>query len=227
MNQRKRRHGCILSNNKAAYNGHIAQKRPDVRFRNPYISEDNKTGGAATSTNKTSSIRVNVTLRRVRVTIGVVEKQYVLHFLSTCLQPCIPSVQSACAVLYCHVRPVWLYHVFPHYLTNGTILEGNKSYWTKNRAWIFLYNLCLKYFSFWKAFSEILSQTYTGPHITSVFLSLCMFRSVYSVSLCCSVYSLCVNMYWTTATGISGHFSTTLTEVFPCTFLSCKANTRV
>jgi hypothetical protein len=39
---------------------------------------------------------------------------------------------------------------------------------------------------------------------------LCMFRSVYSV------YCLCVNVYWTTATGISGHFSTILTEVFPC-----------
>jgi hypothetical protein len=38
---------------------------------------------------------------------------------------------------------------------------------------------------------------------------LCMFCSVYSVSLCCSVYCLCVNVYWTTATGISGHYSTT------------------
>jgi hypothetical protein len=45
-------------------------------------------------------------------------------------------------------------------------------------------------------------------------LTVFMFRSVYSVSLCCSVYSLCVNVYCTTATGISGHFSTTLTEVF-------------
>jgi hypothetical protein len=27
-----------------------------------------------------------------------------------------------------------------------------------------------------------------------------------SVSLCCSLYCLCVNVYWTTATGISGHF---------------------
>jgi hypothetical protein len=34
------------------------------------------------------------------------------------------------------------------------------------------------------------------------------------VSLCCSVYCFCVNVYWTTATGISGHFSTTLTEGF-------------
>jgi hypothetical protein len=46
-----------------------------------------------------------------------------------------------------------------------------------------------------------------------------MFRSVL---LCCCVYCLCVNVYWTTATGISGHFLTTLTEVFPSFFLSCK-----
>jgi len=34
-----------------------------------------------------------------------------------------------------------------------------------------------------------------------VFLLLHMFCSVYSVSLCCSVYCLCVNVYCTTATG--------------------------
>ena len=34
-----------------------------------------------------------------------------------------------------------------------------------------------------------------------VFLLLCMFRSVYSVSLCRSVYCLCVNVYCTAATG--------------------------
>ena len=33
-----------------------------------------------------------------------------------------------------------------------------------------------------------------------VLLLLCMFRSGYSVSLCCSVYCLCVNVYFTTAT---------------------------
>jgi len=33
-----------------------------------------------------------------------------------------------------------------------------------------------------------------------VFLLLCMFRSGYSVSLCCSVYCVCVNVYSTTAT---------------------------
>jgi hypothetical protein len=50
----------------------------------------------------------------------------------------------------------------------------------------------------------------------TLFLSLCMFRSVYSVSLCCSVCCSCVNVYCTTATGISVHFLTTLTEGFPC-----------
>ena len=38
-------------------------------------------------------------------------------------------------------------------------------------------------------------------NISCEFLLLCMFCSGYSVSLCCSVYCLCVNVYCTTATG--------------------------
>jgi hypothetical protein len=53
------------------------------------------------------------------------------------------------------------------------------------------------------------------------------FMGLCSVPLCCPVYCLCVNVYWTNATGISGHFSTTLTEVYPCFFLSCKENFRI
>jgi len=30
-------------------------------------------------------------------------------------------MQSACAILYCHLWSVWLYYIFPHYLINGTI----------------------------------------------------------------------------------------------------------
>jgi hypothetical protein len=52
-------------------------------------------------------------------------------------------------------------------------------------------------------------------YYVNVFLLVCIFCSVCSVSLCCSVYCLCVNVYRTAATGISGHFSTTLTEVLP------------
>jgi len=38
--------------------------------------------------------------------------------------------QSACAVLYCHLWPVWTYHIFLHFLTNGTIF-GKKLLHTK------------------------------------------------------------------------------------------------
>jgi hypothetical protein len=61
------------------------------------------------------------------------------------------------------------------------------------------------------------SYCYVNLYLSlSCVLLLCMFRYVYSVSLCCSVCCLCVNVYCTIVTGISGHFSTTLTEGFPC-----------
>ena len=37
--------------------------------------------------------------------------------------------------------------------------------------------------------------------VNYVFLLLCVFHSVYSVSLCCSLYCLCVNMYCAAANG--------------------------
>ena len=33
------------------------------------------------------------------------------------------SIQCACAVLYCHLRPVWLWHTFPHHLLIDTIFR--------------------------------------------------------------------------------------------------------
>jgi hypothetical protein len=37
-----------------------------------------------------------------------------------CLEPELTSMQSACAVLYCHLWPDQLYRDFPHYLINDT-----------------------------------------------------------------------------------------------------------
>jgi hypothetical protein len=74
----------------------------------------------------------NVTLRRVLVTIVAVEKQKVLHILSVCLWPSLFRTQSACAVLYCYLWPVPLYHVCPRYLINGTIFGGGGDYRTQN-----------------------------------------------------------------------------------------------
>ena len=44
---------------------------------------------------------------------------------------------------YCHLWPVRLYNIFPHYLINGAILE-KKNYLTHNVCFDFLYNFCLK-----------------------------------------------------------------------------------
>jgi hypothetical protein len=46
-------------------------------------------------------------------------------------------MQSACAVLYCHLWPVWLYHIFPHYLIYGTIF-GKKLLNIKCVFWFYL-----------------------------------------------------------------------------------------
>jgi hypothetical protein len=64
-----------------------------------------------------------------------------------------------------------VYHIFPHYLINGNILE-KKIHWTQNACFDIVYNFCLKYFSFQKELSDIWSTMYSGLYITySLFLS--------------------------------------------------------
>jgi len=53
-----------------------------------------------------------VALGRVRLNIVAVKKQWVLHILSVCLQPKLSSMQSACAVLHCHVACLTLLYFF-------------------------------------------------------------------------------------------------------------------
>ena len=42
-----------------------------------------------------------------------------------------------------------------HYLINGTIFEQKKTDLTRNVCFVFLYNVCLKHFSFKEEMSEI------------------------------------------------------------------------
>jgi len=64
----------------------------------------------------------------------------------------------------CHLWPLRLYNISPHYLTNGTIFE-EKKLWTQKVCFDFLYNFCLKHFSFWEELSEIWSKMYIGLHV--------------------------------------------------------------
>jgi hypothetical protein len=87
------------------------------------------------------------------------EKQYVLHICLRMLMrgcpnvwacaymdACLSSIQHVCAILWCHLWLLWFHHIFWHYLINGTIF--GKSNWTQNVCFDFLYNFCLKHFSF-------------------------------------------------------------------------------
>jgi hypothetical protein len=62
-------------------------------------------------------------------------------------------MQRACAILHCHLWPVWLYHIFPLYLMNGTVFE--QSLVNIYVCFDFLYSFCLKHFTFREEFDEV------------------------------------------------------------------------
>jgi hypothetical protein len=74
-------------------------------------------------------------------TLSITHSECVSVFL-----PYLSSIQCACAVLYCHLWPVRLYHFF-HIISQRTWFSG-KSYWPRNVCFDFLYRFCLKHFSF-------------------------------------------------------------------------------
>jgi hypothetical protein len=79
----------------------------------------------------------NVTQRRVRATVVVVEEQCVLHKLSVCICSLRYAACNAHAP-YCHLWPAPLYNIFPHFLINTTILEKRKLI-TKRVFWFSLH----------------------------------------------------------------------------------------
>jgi hypothetical protein len=60
--------------------------------------------------------------------------------------PYLAGMQSASAVLYCHLLSVSPHHIFPHYLINGTIF-GQELLKIKHIVWFSL-RLCQKHFLF-------------------------------------------------------------------------------
>jgi len=63
---------------------------------------------------------------------------------------------------HCHLWPVWLYHIFPHYLITVTIFREKV---IQHKMCVF-YPHRLKHFSLQEEFSGILSQMYTGFHVS-------------------------------------------------------------
>ena len=84
-------------------------------------------------------------MRRCSATIVVVGKQFVLYTLRVCVCLYLSSMQCACVVLYCHLWPLWLYNIFPHYLINDMIFGKKK---LQNIKCVFTFSL------------EVLSETF-------------------------------------------------------------------
>ena len=87
----------------------------------------------------------NVTLRWVRTTIVAVEKHQVLNIINACLYSCFSYLECKlhlfCTKLYCHMWPVWLYHIF-------TLLHKGHNFQTT----FFEHRICVLIFS--ATFSE-------------------------------------------------------------------------
>jgi hypothetical protein len=67
---------------------------------------------------------LNGTLRRVFVTIIVVEKHLSIIYTECVFVAFLSSMQSARAVLYCHLWPVRLYSIFPHCTKTARFFEN-------------------------------------------------------------------------------------------------------
>jgi hypothetical protein len=92
-----------------------------LRFMVPHTVMITIYGTAYFEVNKTGSVRIKVTVRHIRATIGAVEKQLVLCITGVCCSVRYPACNAH--VPYCYLRPVQLY-VVPHYLSNCTFLKN-------------------------------------------------------------------------------------------------------
>jgi len=89
-----------------------------------------------------------------------------LHIVSVRLSPEVCSTKNACAV-WCHLWPVWLYHIFPHYLVNVTI------FWKK----VIQHKMCVL------IFSTTLSETFLILKKNEWDVMVNMHRSSYSCQI--------------------------------------------
>ena len=97
-------------------------------------------GGCGDERDETGKVLVNLAMLQW--------KSYKYYILWGCVCSLYYPAMSVAFIiqLYCHLWPVCLYHIFPHYLINDTNLEGG-NYWTQN-----------VYFDFFIYFSEKLKK---------------------------------------------------------------------
>jgi len=73
-------------------------------------------------------------------------------------------MEIVCTVLYSHLLSVWMYHVFPHHLINGTNF-GKKTYGMQIVCFDFLYNSCLNHYLYYQNNSMTYYHKCTCLHV--------------------------------------------------------------
>jgi len=69
-----------------------------------------------------------------------------------------------CVISYCHVLPICLYHIFPHYVIKSTITENNLMN-IKCVFWLYLQAFFMEYLSCKEEFGDTFSKMYVGFHV--------------------------------------------------------------
>jgi len=92
---------------------------------------------------KDGRCKYNVILESVRITIVVLDRQWVLYTECVSVALVTQHAVSMCTILYSPLKPDRVYRIFPHYFTNGMIFEKNN---TQNVCFDFLYNFVLNVF---------------------------------------------------------------------------------
>jgi hypothetical protein len=69
---------------------------------------------------------------------------YTIRILSVCLYPYLTSMQSERVLLYCHLCPARIYHIFSHYLKKGHDFRKNNI--ERKMCFDFPYKFSLKHF---------------------------------------------------------------------------------
>ena len=108
----------------------------------------------------------NVTSRRFRVTVIVVEKQCMLRIVSVCVCVCVCNfIYPACIAHapFCHLRPAPLSNIFAHYLINWNIFEKKRILNTKCVFWFSPGRLSDKKKNSWRIWRDIIINIHKYP----------------------------------------------------------------
>ena len=87
-----------------------------------------------------------------------------------CAWPCLSSMQLVCAILRRHLWPLWLHHIFRHYLITGTIF-GKKLFNTKRVFWFSLQTMSKTFLILRIIYRDIVINVWKRHVKYSLFLS--------------------------------------------------------